>query len=111
MKNINKFLFGIIASWAILATIFGFYDLEISKHATMYKDLQVCEIGNKYGDDFDETLLYVSITILLGSIFNDVKMQRKIGIIMLLYSIVYLGYMFLRFNGDGMFIPYLITIF
>ena len=111
MKKIDKLLFGIIASWALLATIFGFVDLEISKHATIYKGSQLFEFGNKYGDDIDEPLLYVSITILIGSIFNDVKMQRKIGIIMILYSIVYLEYMFLRFNGDNLLVPYLIMIF
>ena len=82
MKNINKLLFGIITTWAILATIFGFYDLEISKQATLYKNLEFFEFGNKYGDEIDEPLLYVSITILLGSIFNDIKegMAQFIGV-------------------------------
>ena len=111
MKNINKLFFGIIASWAILAIFFGVYDLKISRHATLYKDLQFCEFGNEYGSNFDDPLLYVSLTILLGSIFNDVKMQRKIGFIMIIYSIVYLEYIFLKHNGEGMFVPYMIIFF
>jgi len=111
MKDINKILFGVIASWAILATIFGFYDLEISKQATMYKDLQIFDFGNNHGTHFDDPFLYISITVLLGSIFNDIKMQRKIGIIMIAYATVYLEYMQLKSNGDGMFVPYTIIIF
>lgn len=111
MKDINKILFGLIASWTILATIFGFYDLEISKQAIMYKDLQIFDFGNEHGTDFDDALLYVSITILLGSIFNDIKMQRKIGIIMIAYSIVYAEDKFLRYDRDGMFVSYMIIIF
>ena len=112
MKNINKLLFGIIASWAVLATVFGFYDLEISKYTTsLYKDSLVFEFGNRYGNDIDEPLLYVSITILVGSIFNDIRMQRKIGIVMIFYSIIYLGYMFLSFDENGIIISYMIIIF
>ena len=111
MKNINKLFFGIITLWAILATIFGFYDLTISKYATTYKDLQIFEFGNDYGNHFDEPLLYVSITILLGSIFNDIKMQRKVGFLMILYSFVYLQYISLISNESEIFISNLIIIF
>ncbi|MFX1337358.1 MAG: hypothetical protein ACFFDK_01970 [Promethearchaeota archaeon] len=59
MKNINKLLFGLITSWAILATILGFYDLEISMHATIYKNVEIFDFGNNYGTYFDNALLYV----------------------------------------------------
>ncbi len=111
MKNINKLLFGLIASWALLATIFGFYDLEISKHATIYKNVEIFDFGNNYGNHLDDSLLYVSITILVGSLFNDIKMQRKIGIIMILYSVVYLESINILYNGDGLVVPYMIILF
>jgi membrane-associated phospholipid phosphatase len=115
MQNINKLFYGVIALWGILAIVFGFFDLEISKYANLYKDSAIFEFGNKYGDQVDEPLFYVGITILLGSIFNDIKMQRKIGIVMIFYSIVNLEFVLLSANGyyetDGIFASYMILIF
>ena len=115
MQNINKLFFGIITLWVILATIFGFFDLEISKYAIMYKNSDFFDFGNNYGNKIDKPLFYVGITILLGSIFNDIKMQRKIGMLMICYSFVYSELMLISSNeyysAENIFVSYLILIF
>jgi hypothetical protein len=100
MQKINKLLYGIITLWAIFAIFFGFFDLAISKYAIMYKNLEIFDFSDKYGNHFDDALFFVSITILIGSIFNDTKIQRKIGIVMIFYSIIYLQFMVISSNGD-----------
>ncbi|MFX0073042.1 MAG: phosphatase PAP2 family protein [Candidatus Hermodarchaeota archaeon] len=99
MENINRLFYSIIALWTILAIIFGIFDLEISKYVTTYGDSKIFEFGNEYGDDVNLPLFYVGITIVLGSIFNDLKMQRKIGLIMILYSFSYLEYLLITSEG------------
>jgi len=57
MDKINKILLNIIILWSILAIIFGFYDLQISKYVVVYKNLQLFDIGNGYGDNFTKPLI------------------------------------------------------
>ena len=110
MQNINKLFYGILALWAILATIFGFFDLEISKYVIIYKNSQLFEFGNSYGDDIDKPLFYVSITILLGSIFNDLKMQKKMGMLMIFYSVINLEFTLIKAGGSYFAEEFLVSV-
>jgi membrane-associated phospholipid phosphatase len=101
MEDINKVLYGIIGLWTFLAILFGFFDLEISKIAVIYKDSLWSELGSKYGNKFDNSLFYLALTILLGSIFNDIKLQRKAGLLMIVYASLSLEYSLLKGNSDG----------
>ena len=103
MESIDKLLYGIIGLWMILAVIFGFYDLEISKLAINYNNSLWSELGEEYGNEFDDSLFYLAITILIGSIFNDIKMQRKIGVIMILYAVAVLQYNTVNQNKRDLF--------
>ncbi len=98
MERLNKILCWIIGVWIVLAIVFGFFDLTISKHAMIYKDSDWAIIGDVYGAKFEVPLFYLGLTILLGSIFNDIKMQKRIGITMILFSFLYFGYSFAK--GD-----------
>ena len=100
MEDLNKVLYGIIGLWTFLAILFGFFDLEISKLAVIYKDSLWSEIGDEYGDKLHKSLFYLAITILIGSVFNDIKLQRKIGFIMILYASISLEYSLLSGRDD-----------
>jgi len=110
MEDINKVLYGIIGLWTFLAILFGFFDLEISKLAVIYKGSLWSELGNDYGNKLDDSLFYLAITILIGSIFNDIKMQRKIGLIMILYAIVVLQYTAIIKSNKYLFEPMVMII-
>ncbi|MFX0073500.1 MAG: phosphatase PAP2 family protein, partial [Candidatus Hermodarchaeota archaeon] len=111
MEKINKLLFGIIGLWMFLAFFFGIFDLEISKYAIIYKNSQWSELGRKYGTEFDTPLLYLAITILLGSIFNDIKMQRRIGFVMILYGISQMQISILTNNEQNQFAAGIMILF
>ena len=110
MECIDKLLYGIIGLWMCLAIIFGFFDLEISKIAVIYKDSLWSELGDDYGNKFGNSLFYLAITILIGSIFNDIKMQRKIGLIMILYAIALLQYKAITKSNRYLFEPMVMII-
>lgn len=110
MENINKLLYGIIGLWMCLAIFFGFFDLEISKFAVTYKNSLWSELGDDYGNKFVNSLFYLAITILIGSIFNDIKMQRKIGVIMILYAIALLQYTAMIKSNKYLFEPIIMII-
>jgi len=96
MNKLNKLLIGIIILWSILAIIFGIYDLEISNYLYKFKNSQLFDIGNNYGNKVGFPLFYISLTIIIGSIFNDIKIQRKIGYIVIIYFIFESVYIILR---------------
>ncbi len=111
MENINKLLIGIIGLWITLAIIFAFLDLEISKYAVSHANSRMAELGKQYGTKFDDPLFFLGITILVGSIFNDIKMQKKVGLMMILYNVVYLEYSVLIGNENDLFIAGVTIIF
>ena len=110
MDSINKMLYGIIGLWLFFAIFFGFFDLEISKLAVIYNDSLWSELGDDYGNKFGNSLFYLAITILIGSIFNDIKMQRKIGLIMILYAIAVLQYTVVNQSTKHLFEPTIMII-
>ena len=110
MENINKVLYGIIGIWTFLAILFGFFDLEISKLAVVYKSSLWSELGDDYANKFVDSLFYLAITILIGSIFNDIKMQRKIGLIMILYAIALFQYKAITKSNRYLFEPMVMII-
>ena len=116
MEKLNKLLFGIIGLWTFLAILFGLLDLEISKSAIIYRYSLWSELGDGFGDKVGEPLLILAITILIGSIFNDIKMQRKIGFVMILYACASLEFSVLTDHKSailisGMMIIFLMTFF
>jgi len=80
-----KLIYIIISLWVILATIFGFFDLQISISLTNLNNIP----GNlgiffynfgKFGADYGEGpawgLIFVALGILIGSYINDTKKQK-----------------------------------
>ncbi|MFX1393676.1 MAG: phosphatase PAP2 family protein [Promethearchaeota archaeon] len=111
MKKINQMLFGIISIWIVLSIIFGFFDLEISKFAVNYKESHWAIVGEKYCNKIDIPLLFLGLTILIGSVFNNIKSQQKVGFIMILYSIINLFFIIVTKEGIEVFSALLLVIF
>lgn len=68
-------LFVIIALWGILAALFGIYDLEIS-HLFVNQTSIWGNIGVDYGELPGFCLIVISVSILLGSLFDNKHKQK-----------------------------------
>lgn len=110
MKKINQLFLGITGIWIGLAIFFGFFDLEISKLAINYKDTEWAILGAEYGNKVNTPLLYLGITILVGSIFDNIKTQKKIGLIMIIYSILNLSIMIITDESNKIFSAQLLVV-
>jgi len=112
---INKLLLIIVISWIILAVIFGFTDLEISKAVVNESSLW----GN-FGADFGEVPGYVLITIalvvLIGGYNPNLRKQKIPAYVIILIGILVLisGFIFnskdLIFNGGGIVLSLIIFV-
>jgi len=112
---INKLLLIIVISWIILAVIFGFTDLEISKAVVNKSSLW----GN-FGADFGEVPGYVLITIalvvLIGGYNPNLRKQKIPAYVIILIGILVLisGFIFnskdLIFNGGGIVLSLIIFV-
>ena len=112
---INKLLLIIVISWIILAVIFGFTDLEISKAVVNKSSLW----GN-FGADFGEVPGYVLITIalvvLIGGYNPNLRKQKIPAYVIILIGIFVLisGFIFdskdLIFNGGGIVLSLIIFV-
>jgi membrane-associated phospholipid phosphatase len=116
LKNslINKLILLNIISWIILAVIFGFLDLEISKAVVDEESL-----WGKFGNDFGEApgygLIAIALSILIGSSNNEIKKQKLSAYVIILIGIILfiLGFVLneriLIIDGVGIFFP--LTLF
>ncbi|MFX1503925.1 MAG: hypothetical protein ACFFDH_23385, partial [Promethearchaeota archaeon] len=113
---LKKILLLILICWIILAIIFGFTDLEISK-VLLNRESIWANIGKDFGEGPGYGLIAISIGILIGSREDDLKKQRTalhiiliIGLIFLVLAIVFGSLWFVTFGG-GILIPVLIFLF
>ncbi len=102
---ILRLLIIILIAWIILAIIFGFTDLEISK-ALVNRESIWANIGKYYGEGPSFGLIAVSIAILIGSSKDDLKKQRTalyiiliIGIAILIFALIFVIIWFITFGG------------
>ena len=65
-------------AWIVLATVFGFTDLEISK-AVVDRQSFFGIFGARYGQLPGFGLIVISFVILVGSLMDDIKKQKMIG--------------------------------
>lgn len=84
MKTSNKLLFLIISIWAILAIVFGVFDLEISK-TVANTNSSWGKLGTTICSPVRDALLFIVVLILIGSFFTK-KIQRDIGHLALLIN-------------------------
>jgi membrane-associated phospholipid phosphatase len=79
-----KLLLLVVIPWIILSIIFGFTDLEISK-AIINTNSSWGKIGRDYAHIPAYTLISISIAILIGGYFEDLKQQKIIGVLISLF--------------------------
>jgi len=103
--SLKKLLVFIIICWIILAIIFGFTDLEISK-TFLNRESIWANIGKYYGEGPGYGIIAVSIGILIGSREDDLKKQRTalyviliIGIVFLIIAAIFWNIWFITFGG------------
>ena len=89
-----KLLFLIIIIWVILAIVFGFTDLEISK-AVVDENSVWGLFGRDYGEVPGYGLIAIGLSVLIGSYNQDIKKQKipayviiVIGLILLVLGII-----------------------
>lgn len=79
----------LVIPWVILAVIFGFFDLEISKIIVDSNSLWG-KIGRDYAHIPGYSLVIVAITILVGCNFDDIQTQKKVGYLIIITFIIIL---------------------
>ena len=80
-KNISttsKLLILVLVPWTILAIIFGFTDLEISK-AVVGTNPIWAEEGTYYAHVPANMMIIIAVAILIGSFFEGIKIQKLYG--------------------------------
>jgi membrane-associated phospholipid phosphatase len=102
LKNLSII---IIICWIVLAIIFGFTDLEISK-TLLNRESIWANIGKEFGEGPGYGIIAVSIAILIGSKNDDLKKQRVvsyiillIGLIFLIIALIFANLWFITFGG------------
>lgn len=89
-RNFKILLLFISISWIVLAIFFGFCDLQISKFIADQESIAGI-IGRDFGEAPGFGLIGISIAILIGKNFQNLKKQ-KIGVIVpLIIGIIYLS--------------------
>ncbi len=95
----------ILVCWIVLAIIFGFTDLEISK-IVLNRESIWANIGKEFGEGPGYGIIAVSIAILIGSKNDNLKKQRNasyiillIGLIFLISALIFANLWFITFGG------------
>jgi len=101
----SKLLIVVIIIWIILAIIFGFTDLEISK-AVVKRESNWANIGKDYGEAPGYGIIAVAIAILIGCYQDDLKKQKiaafiflSIGTVILILALIFSSIWFIAFGG------------
>ncbi len=114
IKSFNDKLFiGILILWIILALIFGFTDLEISK-AVVDETSNWGNFGADYGEPPGNSLIAIALATFLGGFFKKLHYQKIPAYISVLVGILFI--IFANDNTDiitglGLIIPILIYVF
>ena len=117
LKNsiINKLILLVVISWIILAIIFGYLDLEISK-AIVNEDSLWGNFGKDFGEPPGYGLIAISLSILIGSYNNEIKKQKVaayviiiIGIVLFVFGFV-LSEKILIIDGVSIFLPLILFV-
>ena len=102
-SNTNLTLLITITVWIVLAILFGFTDLEISR-AVWNKNSSWGIFGKEFGEIPGYGLIAIAISALIGSYNDDIKKQKIpayviiiIGVILFVFGIIfnYRNYCFL----------------
>ncbi|MFX0188038.1 MAG: phosphatase PAP2 family protein [Candidatus Hodarchaeota archaeon] len=116
-ESLIKLLISIIIVWIILAIIFGFSDLEISK-AVVNRESSWAEIGKYYGEAPGYGIIAIAIAIIIGSYQQELKKQKiaafiilMIGVIILVLALIFSNIWFIAFGGGITFAILLFLIF
>ena len=88
---IAKLLLGVMVTWIVLAIVFGFADLQISK-ALVDQDSLLGNFGADYGEAPGWGLIGISLSILIGSTTKKVKKQKLGAIIMIALGFILVTY-------------------
>jgi len=112
---IMKLLLGMIILWVILALVFGFTDLEISK--SVVNENSVWGIfGREYGEAPGYGLIAIALSALIGSYNDNLRKQKipayviiAIGIIILVLGLIF-NILALIADGASVFICVLIFL-
>jgi len=91
-SKITQLLLIILIAWIILAIIFGFTDLEISK-AVVDETSSWGHFGRVYGEAPGYGVIAVAIATLIGSYNQDIKKQKIPA-----YIIIIIGFLLLVFG-------------
>lgn len=81
--SLKILLIFIIICWIILAIIFGFTDLEISK-AIVNRESDWARFGRDFGEGPSYGIIAISLAIFIGSYNKDIKKQKIPGYVMIL---------------------------
>ncbi|TKJ23990.1 MAG: hypothetical protein CEE43_02160 [Promethearchaeota archaeon Loki_b32] len=90
----EKLLLIIVIVWVILALVFGFTDLEISK-AVVDDSSEWGIFGRDYGEVPGYALIAIALSTFLGSFNNNLNLQKIPA-----YISVIVGVLFIIFAGD-----------
>jgi membrane-associated phospholipid phosphatase len=95
----------ILVCWIVLAIIFGFTDLVISK-TLLNRESIWANIGKDFGEGPGFGIIAVSLAILIGSKYGDLKKQRIaayviliIGLSFLIFALIFANLWFITFGG------------
>ncbi len=99
---INKLLLIIVISWIILAIIFGFTDLEISK-AVVNESSLWGNFGAVYGEVPGYTLIAIALVVLIGGYNPDHRKQKIPAYVIILIEIFLIIYGFISVSNDLIF--------
>ena len=102
LKNLLIF---IIVCWIILAIIFGFTDLEISK-AVINRESSWARFGRDFGEGPGYGIISISLAIFIGSFNEDIKKQKipayviiLIGLFFFILGFIIVDLWFVVFGG------------
>ncbi|MHA2281147.1 MAG: phosphatase PAP2 family protein [Promethearchaeota archaeon] len=117
-KNLRKSFIGklfliVVVLWAILALIFGFTDLEISK-SVVDVNANWGTFGADYGEPPGYALIAIALATFLGGFFKRLHYQKipaYISVIVGIFFIVFSNDITDVMTGLGLIIPILIYVF
>ncbi len=89
LSNINLIIILIIVVWAILAVIFGIYDLQISI-ALVDETSNWGNFGADYGEIPGYGLIAIALATYIGGYIPNVKKQKILGCIGIIVGMIYL---------------------
>lgn len=115
--NLRILLIFLIFCWIILAIIFGFTDLEISK-AIVNRESDWARFGRDFGEGPGYGIIAISLAIFLGSYNEDIKKQKipgyvitLIGVFFFILGIIIVDLWYVLLGGSIMFSLIIFIIF